>query len=113
MLRVNYSYNSRYLFTATARRDGYSAFGANTSKYGMFPSVALGWNLGNETFIRDLGIFNNLKIRGSYGLSGNQAINANATTSTSSTAGLPYNRLSTGGWSWDIHGHRNLKREKA
>ncbi len=111
MLRVNYSYNSRYLFTATARRDGYSAFGANTSKYGMFPSVAVGWNLGNETFIRDLNIFNNLKIRGSYGLSGNQAINANATTSTSSTAVLPYNGLSTVGVVGNILGNENLKWE--
>lgn len=111
MLRINYSYDSRYLFTATARRDGYSAFGANTDKYGLFPSVALGWNMGNESFIKNLGIFNNLKLRGSYGLSGNQAINANATTSTSSTIVLPYNGLSTVGVVGNVLGNENLKWE--
>lgn len=111
MLRVNYNYDSRYLFTATARRDGYSAFGAKTSKYGMFPSVALGWNLGNETFVKNLRIFSNLKLRASYGLSGNQAIDANATTSTSSTVVLPYNGLSTVGVVGNILGNENLKWE--
>jgi TonB-linked SusC/RagA family outer membrane protein len=49
MGRVNYSYDSRYLFTITARRDGSSVFGANTTKYGVFPSAALGWNVSNES----------------------------------------------------------------
>ena len=111
MLRINYSYDSRYLFTATARRDGYSAFGAKTDKYGLFPSVALAWNMGNETFIKNLAVFNNLKLRGSYGLSGNQAISANATTSTSSTVVMPYNGLSTVGVVGNVLGNENLKWE--
>ncbi|PJF33642.1 MAG: SusC/RagA family TonB-linked outer membrane protein, partial [Phototrophicales bacterium] len=49
MLRLNYTYASRYLFTATVRRDGYSGFGSN-KKWGVFPSVALGWNIANENF---------------------------------------------------------------
>jgi TonB-linked SusC/RagA family outer membrane protein len=111
MLRINYSYNSRYLFTATARRDGYSAFGAKTDKYGLFPSVALGWNISNENFMKNIKFINNLKLRGSYGLSGNQAINPNATTSTSSTVVLPFNGLSTVGIVSSVLGNENLKWE--
>lgn len=74
MLRLNYSYNSRYLFTATVRRDGYSGFGT-LKKYGTFPSIALGWNIANEKFFsKAKEIVNTLKIRTSYGKSGNQAI---------------------------------------
>ena len=49
MFRANYSFNSRYLFTATVRRDGFSGFGTDT-KFGTFPSVALAWNISNENF---------------------------------------------------------------
>ncbi|MDR3142270.1 MAG: TonB-dependent receptor, partial [Tannerellaceae bacterium] len=76
MARLNYSYDSRYLLTLTARRDGYSAFGEN-SKFGIFPSVALGWNVYNERFYRQLNIkdyLSNLKLRISYGKNGNEAI---------------------------------------
>ena len=81
MLRANYSYDSRYLFTATARRDGYSAFGADR-KYGIFPSVALGWNVAKEPFMKETAFartFNNFKFRLSWGKNGNEAINAYAT----------------------------------
>ena len=50
MGRVNYGYDSRYLITLTTRRDGFSGFGAN-SKYGVFPSVALGWNISKEALM--------------------------------------------------------------
>jgi TonB-linked SusC/RagA family outer membrane protein len=111
MLRINYTYDSRYLFTATARRDGYSAFGSNTSKYGMFPSVALGWNISNENFMKNSKFINNLKLRGSYGLSGNQGIEPNGTTSTASTVRLPYNGLSTIGVVANVLGNNNLNWE--
>ena len=81
MLRANYSYDSRYLITLTARRDGFSAFGADR-KYGIFPSVALGWNIAREPFMKDTGLgktFNNLKFRLSWGKNGNEAIDAYAT----------------------------------
>ncbi len=75
MLRVNYGYDSRYLVTLTGRRDGYSGFGAK-SKWGLFPSIALGWNLANEDFFPLKDIFNELKIRASVGMNGNQAVGA-------------------------------------
>jgi TonB-linked SusC/RagA family outer membrane protein len=111
MIRVNYSYDNRYLLTVTARRDGYSAFGANTSKYGVFPSAALGWNIQNENFMKNARFVNNLKLRLSYGLSGNQAIAANATSSVSNTASLTYNGLTTIGVVSSALGNGNLEWE--
>ncbi len=73
MFRANYSFASRYLATFTIRRDGFSGFGEDT-KWGIFPSVALGWNISNENFFPLKNTFNTLKIRSSYGLNGNQAI---------------------------------------
>ena len=75
MVRLNYTYDSRYLLTLTGRRDGYSGFGAK-SKWGIFPSVALGWNLSKEEFFPLKGLFNELKLRASLGLNGNQAVGA-------------------------------------
>jgi TonB-linked SusC/RagA family outer membrane protein len=75
MLRVNYNYDSRYLLTLTARRDGSTVFGANTDKYNVFPSFALGWNVANESFLKDNNVLNVLKLRFSYGITGNEAIN--------------------------------------
>lgn len=73
MLRFNYVYDNRYLITLTGRRDGFSGFGSN-SKWGLFPSVALGWNLHNEKFFPLKDLFNEFKVRVSYGLNGNQAV---------------------------------------
>jgi TonB-linked SusC/RagA family outer membrane protein len=74
MGRLNYGYDSRYLFTFTVRRDGASVFGKN-NKYGVFPSAAVAWNLHNESFMESLhNVFSNLKLRASYGVSGNEAI---------------------------------------
>ena len=73
MFRANYSFASRYLATFTIRRDGFSGFGEDT-KWGLFPSFALGWNISNENFFPLKNVFNTLKLRGSYGLNGNQAI---------------------------------------
>lgn len=78
MFRLNYVYDSRYLLTVTARRDGYSGFG-EARKYGTFPSVAVGWNLHRESFLADNEILSQLKIRASYGLNGNQAVPAYST----------------------------------
>jgi TonB-linked SusC/RagA family outer membrane protein len=75
MLRLNYSYSSRYLATLTVRRDGYSGFGSN-NKWGVFPSLALGWNIDNEKFFPWKALFNEFKLRFSYGLNGNQAVGA-------------------------------------
>jgi TonB-linked SusC/RagA family outer membrane protein len=87
MGRLNYSFDNRYLFTATARRDGFSAFGDNT-KYGVFPSLAVGWNIVNEGFFKKsslANIFSNLKYRLSWGKNGNEAVNAYVTLPNLST----------------------------
>ncbi|MDF2474964.1 MAG: TonB-dependent receptor plug [Sphingobacterium sp.] len=74
MGRLNYGYDSRYMFTFTVRRDGSSVFGRN-NKYGVFPSAAAAWNIHNESFMQNSkDVVNNLKWRISYGLSGNEAI---------------------------------------
>lgn len=80
MLRLNYSYDSRYLITLTGRRDGYSGFGTD-NKWGIFPSMALGWNIANENFFTLNDLINTLKLRFSYGLNGNQAVGAYETIS--------------------------------
>jgi TonB-linked SusC/RagA family outer membrane protein len=73
MGRVAYSFNDKYLLTATIRRDGSSKFQGN-NKWGNFPSFSFGWKLINEKFIDDLGIFSNLKLRAGWGITGNQAV---------------------------------------
>lgn len=73
MGRINYSYDSKYLLTATVRRDGSSRFGSN-NKWGTFPSVSLGYNLSEEDFMDSVNFISNLKMRASYGLSGNNQI---------------------------------------
>lgn len=75
MLRLNYSFASRYLVTLTGRRDGFSGFGAER-KWGLFPSVALGWNLAQDELLSLSDFFNVLKLRASWGLNGNQAVGA-------------------------------------
>ena len=79
--RVNYGYKDKYLVTAAVRRDGSSKFGP-ANRYSVFPSVALGWRLSEEEFIKNLNVFSNLKLRGSWGMTGSQAINPYATLST-------------------------------
>jgi len=78
MARLNYVYLGRYLLTLTARRDGYSAFGED-SKFGIFPSVALGWNMHEEGFMQEADWLDQLKWRVSYGKNGNQAIDPYST----------------------------------
>ena len=72
--RVSYSYNDKYLLTATFRADGSSKFQSTSNKWGYFPSVGLGWRLSEEDFIKRLNLFSNLKVRGSFGVTGSQAI---------------------------------------
>jgi len=108
MARINYSYKNTYLLTLTARRDGYSAFGDSTSKYGLFPSIGVGWNIANEKFMENLKAINNFKLRASYGKTGNQAILPNQTTTTDATVLYPFNGLSTIGTVPSVLGNTNL-----
>lgn len=71
--RINYDYQNKYIATVNVRRDASSRFGAD-NRWGTFPSVALGWVLTEETFMQEaLPFVNNLKVRGSYGITGNQS----------------------------------------
>lgn len=69
--RLNWSFDSRYLLTATVRRDGTSRFSRNT-RWGTFPSVALAWRISKEPFLRNVEAVNDLKLRASYGVTGQQ-----------------------------------------
>ncbi len=71
MARVNYMYDSKYVLTFNARTDGSSKLGAN-NKWGFFPSASLAWILSNEGFMLSQNLISNLKLRASYGITGNQ-----------------------------------------
>ena len=94
--RLNYTYADKYLFTATFRADGSSKFGEN-NKYGYFPSFALGWNVTKEDFMSN-SFFNNLKVRASWGQTGNQEIPSKITKASYSE-----DRLSTGSGSLNTY----------
>ncbi|WP_200585879.1 SusC/RagA family TonB-linked outer membrane protein [Pedobacter segetis] len=114
LFRANYSYKSKYLITTSARLDGSSVFAKN-NKWGTFPSVALAWNIGNENFIRDLGTFDNLKLRASYGELGNPGVDPGASltklaqngnnyilgASQSLVAGIAANTLGNDNLKWE------------
>lgn len=105
--RAQYDYDSKYLFSGSLRYDGGSVFGAN-NKWGLFPSVSAGWNIAKESFFQNLNLdwINLLKLRASYGATGNNSISNTAaypTLSAVNYAGLAgYNANSLGnadlGW---------------
>lgn len=78
--RVNYNLMDKYLFTFSIRADGSSRFGEN-NKWGIFPSGAFAWKIGNEQFMEDSNVFSDLKLRASYGITGNQQIRPYASLS--------------------------------
>lgn len=86
--RVFYSYQNKYLFTTTIRRDGSSKFGKN-NRYGYFPSFSLGWNVAEEKFMENVHWLDQLKLRGGYGVLGNQEID-NYQYSSTITTGINY-----------------------
>ncbi|MDW7694902.1 TonB-dependent receptor [Flammeovirgaceae bacterium SG7u.111] len=71
--RVQYGYDSRYLFQASLRRDGSSKFGENT-KWGVFPSASVGWRISEEAFFENVDFISDLKLRGSWGIAGNNGV---------------------------------------
>ncbi|WP_225587086.1 TonB-dependent receptor [Algoriphagus sp. Y33] len=73
LARLNYNYDDRYLLTATFRRDGSSRFGSD-NRWGAFPSVSLGWRLSEENFLNQVSWLSELRLRASYGLTGNNFI---------------------------------------
>lgn len=73
MLRLGYAYNDRYIFTGTVRRDGFSGFGSN-NKFAVFPSAAVAWRISEENFVEKVCWIDDLKLRISYGISGNRTV---------------------------------------
>jgi TonB-linked SusC/RagA family outer membrane protein len=108
--RVNYSYDGKYLFTATIRRDGCSRFGSN-HKWGTFPSFSLGYNISEESFMQSLPAISNLKVRASYGFAGNNQIGnyttigllsaSNYVENDTETPGLVPSNLSNDDLTWE------------
>jgi TonB-linked SusC/RagA family outer membrane protein len=88
--RLNYDYDDKYLLTATVRRDGSSNFAEN-EKYAIFPSGAIGWKISNENFLKDNDKISNLKLRASYGVTGNQAIPAYGSLASFGSVFTPIN----------------------
>lgn len=89
--RINYSFANRYLLTASFRMDGSTKFGEN-NKYGYFPSFSLGWNIKEEAFMAN-SAFSALKLRGGWGMTGNQEIEPKSTQAlfkTEVTSGTSY-----------------------
>jgi TonB-linked SusC/RagA family outer membrane protein len=87
--RINYSLFGKYLLTATVRRDGSSNFGAG-NRYGTFPSASLAWRLSEEAFIKNLGVFSNLKLRLGWGQTGNSGFSGSQAVDQLSSARIAY-----------------------
>jgi TonB-linked SusC/RagA family outer membrane protein len=115
--RVAYSYNNKYLLTASIRADGSSKFGKE-NKWGYFPSVALGWTLSEESIIKNMNIFDNFKLRASYGVTGNNQIPAYSSIGLLGAAnyvfndvfysGIAQNNVSNPGLKWETTAQSNF-----
>ena len=100
--RANYTLMDRYIFTASFRRDGSSRF-ASGNKFANFASGAMAWVISEEEFIKRLNIFSNLKVRFSYGQTGNQAISSYQTMSSLTTANYPLDGTLSSGFAGQIY----------
>lgn len=96
MARINYSYDEKYILTASARRDGASQL-AEGHKYSWFPSAALAWRMDKEGFMHSVGWVNDLKVRFGVGVTGNSAIDAYATQGALTSLFYPFNGTLTAG----------------
>ncbi|WPP50057.1 SusC/RagA family TonB-linked outer membrane protein [Catalinimonas niigatensis] len=111
LARVNYSFEDKYLFTATVRRDGSSRFGSN-NRWGTFPSLAVGWRLSDEYFLKNTDWLSDLKLRVSYGLSGNFDIGNYTYFSQLTSSDYVFNENLAGGRIMSTLGNPNLGWEK-
>jgi TonB-dependent starch-binding outer membrane protein SusC len=91
--RVQYSYDGKYMLTASLRRDGSSRFGAD-SRWGWFPSASVGWRVSQEAFMKDVPVISDLKLRGSWGKAGNYAIPDYGSISTLASYNYSFNAAS-------------------
>ncbi|MBT33042.1 MAG: SusC/RagA family TonB-linked outer membrane protein, partial [Thalassobius sp.] len=108
--RINYKFNDRYLFTFTARADGSSRF-AEGEKWGFFPSAAVAWRLSDEPFLADVDMLSNLKLRASYGETGNTAISPYQTFSTLEESSYVFGTTGAAGFQPGTISNPNLKWE--
>lgn len=109
--RLNYNYDQKYMFAASLRRDASSRFGAN-NRWGWFPSVAAGWNIAKEDYMADTN-FSNLKLRGSWGIVGNDRLENYAyTTSLSANFYYPIGGSPATGVTAEGVGNPNVKWEE-
>jgi TonB-linked SusC/RagA family outer membrane protein len=95
MARVNYSFNERFLLTATVRRDGSSVL-APGHQYFTYPALAVGWNIMNENFMKSVGWINNLKLRGGWGLTSNQGVAPYSTLGQLTTSTYNFGQATAG-----------------
>ena len=109
--RLNYSFKDRYLLTATGRYDGSSRFGEN-NKYSFFPSAALAWKISNEAFLEDSEAISDLKLRTTYGFTGNDGIGNYARIASPGVQNVVFNNERVIGTSQGSIGNENLKWEK-
>src|SRR4030095_13148738 len=116
--RINYTFKDRYLFTVTGRIDGASKFGEN-EKYSFFPSAAVAWRASEEEFLKNSNVISNLKVRASYGQTGNSEINTYASLSLLSSGyaaiinntrvtGVGTNRLANPDLKWEKTGQADV-----
>lgn len=110
MARINYDYNDKYLLTATMRRDGSSRFGENT-KYGNFPGVAVGWNISNEAFLKQISWIDLLKLRAGWGKVGNQGVAPYQTQGLLSRTAYAWGSTAAYGYRPNTIGNPDLKWE--
>jgi TonB-linked SusC/RagA family outer membrane protein len=108
--RANWNLADRFLFTVTARRDGSSKFGQG-NQYGFFPSGAIAWRLSDESFIQRLGLFDDLKLRTSYGRTGNQDIGDYAALATLGSSTYLFNGTRVIGYAPNTLANPDLKWE--
>ncbi|KAB7729946.1 SusC/RagA family TonB-linked outer membrane protein [Rudanella paleaurantiibacter] len=109
MARVNYVFSDRYLLTATFRRDGSSVFPEGT--WLNYPAFAVGWNISNESFLKNNAYISNLKLRAGYGVTGNQGIPAGATRGSLATNRYNFGTTNVLGYFVSTLGNQGLKWE--
>ncbi len=109
--RVNFDYLGKYFLTATVRRDGSTKFGSD-NKYGTFPSFAAGWNISDESFLKESKFINNLKLRVGWGITGNQEFPAGAAldryTLGENNGGVSLSQLSNTKLKWQRDAQTNV-----
>ncbi len=111
LARANYSYDSRYFLTVTARADGSSRFGRN-NKWGAFPSAAFAWNISNEEFFGNVQFINSLRLRLSAGSTGNQEIEPYRSLSRLSNYQYSFDNTIVNGLATSSFANPNLTWEK-